>query len=70
MRVVAWEPHLTRLSFPRQHRVWGKFEATGWRMHSQYHSMNPVTRAQLTAFYAAHNQRLYDYLGEDFGWVK
>lgn len=30
--------------------------------------MNPATREQLAATFAEPNRRLYEYLGEDFGW--
>jgi hypothetical protein len=30
--------------------------------------MNPVTRERLEFFFESHNQRLYEYLGVDFGW--
>ena len=30
--------------------------------------MSPETRARLRDFFEPHNQRLYDYLGTDFGW--
>jgi hypothetical protein len=30
--------------------------------------MDPVTRRRLEAFFAPHNERLYDLLNTDFGW--
>ena len=30
--------------------------------------MNPITKRQLEEYFEPHNQRLYEYLGEDFGW--
>ena len=33
-----------------------------------YPKMAPQTRQQLLEYFAPHNQRLYDYLGEDYGW--
>ena len=33
-----------------------------------YEPMNPDTRRKLEAFFEPHNQRLYEYLGVDFGW--
>jgi Sulfotransferase domain len=30
--------------------------------------MNPITRRHLEEYFEPHNQRLYEYLGEDFGW--
>jgi hypothetical protein len=29
--------------------------------------MNPATRRRLEEYFEPHNQRLYDYLGTDFG---
>jgi hypothetical protein len=34
----------------------------------KYSNMNPQTRKWLEEYFAPHNQRLYEYLGEDFGW--
>jgi Sulfotransferase domain len=33
-----------------------------------YTDMHPETRARLAAYFAPHNQRLYELLGQDFGW--
>ena len=33
-----------------------------------YRPMVPATREQLERFFEPHNQRLYEYLGVDFGW--
>lgn len=33
-----------------------------------YPPMNPATRKRLVAYFAPHNQRLYEHLGIDFGW--
>jgi hypothetical protein len=33
-----------------------------------YQPMHPVTRRRLEAYFEPHNQRLYEYLGVDFGW--
>ena len=30
--------------------------------------MSPALRTKLVDFFAPHNQRLYDLVGEDFGW--
>jgi len=30
--------------------------------------MNPATRQRLKEYFKPHNQRLYEYLGVDFGW--
>ena len=35
---------------------------------SGYPGMNPNTRAELLAFYAPHNARLFEILGESFDW--
>jgi hypothetical protein len=32
--------------------------------------MSPETRARLRDYFEPHNQRLYDYLGTDFGWER
>jgi hypothetical protein len=34
----------------------------------QYDPMSPDTRRRLEEYFRPHNQRLYDYLGVDFGW--
>jgi hypothetical protein len=33
-----------------------------------YSDMKPETRCRLNEYFAPYNQRLYDLLGEDFGW--
>jgi exonuclease VII large subunit len=33
-----------------------------------YESMDPATRRRLEDYFEPHNQRLYEYLGVDFGW--
>jgi len=33
-----------------------------------YEPMNPETRRNLEEFFEPHNQRIYEYLGVDFGW--
>lgn len=38
------------------------------RHEANYDSMSPETRQKLEAYFAPHNQRLYDFLGRDFGW--
>ena len=30
--------------------------------------MSPETRQRLVEYFAPHNERLYELLGEDFGW--
>ena len=34
----------------------------------KYEPMDPATRRRLEAYFEPHDQRLYEYLGEDFGW--
>lgn len=38
------------------------------RTKRRYEPMNPATKRRLEAFFQPHNQRLYEYLGVDFGW--
>ena len=38
------------------------------RNEGHYKEMDPVTRQRLEEFFEPHNQRLYEYLGVDFGW--
>jgi len=35
-----------------------------------YQKMDPAMRSQLLRYFEPHNQRLYDYLGINFGWDK
>ncbi len=35
---------------------------------ADYPPMHPETRRRLVGYFASHNERLYDYLGVDFGW--
>ena len=34
----------------------------------EYTDMNPITRQRLENYFEPYNRRLYEYLGEDFGW--
>ena len=34
----------------------------------EYTGVSPLSRQQLDEYYKPHNQRLYEYLGVDFGW--
>ena len=34
----------------------------------RYNPMSPTIREKLESYFEPHNQRLYDYLGQDFGW--
>jgi hypothetical protein len=57
LELPEWEPEdLDSLSTPDS------------RHEADYESMTPETREQLKSYFATHNQRLYDFLGEDFGW--
>jgi hypothetical protein len=38
------------------------------KTNDRYEPMNPATRRRLEAYFEPHNQRLYEYLGVDFGW--
>jgi Sulfotransferase domain len=51
----SWEPEASNLSDKRNA---GKYERR----------MDPALRRRLEEFFEPHNQRLYEYLGEDFGW--
>ena len=49
-----WEPEASELGDKRN---------TG-----KYEGIDPATRRRLEEYFEPHNQRLYDYLGRDFGW--
>jgi len=51
----SWEPEASKLSDKRNA---GKYERT----------MDPAVRRRLEEYFEPHNRRLYEYLGEDFGW--
>jgi Sulfotransferase domain len=53
-----WEPGASQLNFEKRARNKGEYER----------KMDPATRQQLEEYFEPHNQRLYEYLGEDFGW--
>jgi hypothetical protein len=38
------------------------------KTNDRYEPMDPATRRRLEAYFEPHNQRLYEYLGVDFGW--
>ncbi len=38
------------------------------RAKHEYHPMNPETRGELMSFFRPYNEKLYEYLGRDFGW--
>lgn len=46
---------------------WTPGEYAGHKKFS-YPKMNPDTRAMLREFYRPHNERLFEMVGEDFGW--
>ena len=51
-------------------KQWPDFETTlGWTMKADNKPMPYATFKELDDFFAPHNARLFDYLGEDFGWV-
>lgn len=37
---------------------------------AEYGAMDPAVRQRLVAYFAPHNQRLYDLMGRDFGWSR
>jgi hypothetical protein len=43
-------------------------EAYGFLNEGFYPPMKPATRRRLEEYFEPHNTRLYEYLGEDFGW--
>jgi hypothetical protein len=43
-------------------------EAWGSRKKRKYPPMNLATRQRLRSYFEPYNQRLYEYLGVDFGW--
>lgn len=55
LELPAWEPDASEL---REKRNRGAYEQ----------GMEQDTRRQLREYYEPHNQRLYEYLGVDFGW--
>ncbi len=46
------------------------WELRNYKKHNvgRYSEMDPATRRRLVEYFRPHNQRLYDYLGVDFGW--
>ena len=55
LELSAWEPDASEFG---QKRNKGPYEG----------GMEEETRRRLEGFYGPHNRRLYDHLGEDFGW--
>lgn len=51
-----------------------EWEPEGWELGEKINKgkykegMSPEMRRKLEEYFAPHNQRLYEYLGEDFGW--
>ena len=54
LELPEWEPEASELQKKRNAR--------------KYEEMNPATRRRLEEYFEPHNQRLYEYLGVDFGW--
>ena len=46
----------------------GVRELANKRNEGRYEEMNPATRRRLEEYFEPHNQRLYEFLGVDFGW--
>ena len=46
------------------------WEPTGYKQYNLggYSKLDPAMRARLVEYFRPHNQRLYEYLGRDFGW--
>jgi hypothetical protein len=40
------------------------------KSQNTYPKMSPVVRQRLEDFFEPYNQRLYEYLGVDFGWSR
>lgn len=45
-----------------------RFNLKTQRSKPEYEPMRPDTEERLKRFFAPHNERLYEYLGRDFGW--
>ena len=45
-----------------------ELESSNRERTDRYPPMNPDTRRRLEAYFEPHNQRLYEFLGVDFGW--
>jgi hypothetical protein len=43
-----------------------RYEAVGGR---KYRRMDPEIEQRLRAYFAPHNQRLWELIGDDFGWA-
>jgi hypothetical protein len=56
LRLPEWEPEASEI-VPKK-RNEGHYQR----------GMDPATRRRLEEFFEPHNQRLYEYLGRDFGW--
>ena len=46
---------------------WSRTDDTIYN-HSDYPSMTMTTKKQLADYFRPHNERLYEFLGQDFGW--
>jgi len=60
-----WEPQALE---PRDEPNKEKYERTKVNKGRYEQEMDPATRRRLEEYFEAHNRRLYDYLGVDFGW--
>jgi hypothetical protein len=54
LHLPHWQPEPSMLSKPQ----------------NTYPKMSPVVRQRLEDFFEPYNQRLYEYLGVDFGWSR
>ena len=55
LELPEWEPEASELANKRNKGDYGQ-------------KMDPAIRRRLEEYFEPHNQRLYDYLGVDFGW--
>ena len=60
-----WEPETLE---PRDEGGKDKFERNKRNKGTYEEGMDPATRERFEEYFEPHNQRLYDYLGRDFGW--
>jgi hypothetical protein len=60
-----WEPEAMEF---RNEWATGKFARNKLNKGDYEQRMDPATRRRLEEYFEAHNRRLYDFLGVDFGW--
>jgi Sulfotransferase domain len=53
---------------PRDGRDRGRYERNKRNKGRYEEEMDPATRRRLEEYFEAHNRRLYEFLGTDFGW--